>query len=180
VGDSRASDDWRVPDDVLMPLDAAFLILAAFLKPANPLFDILNDLNDRNHSELTVPQTFDLCGPRSLKMNLALHDVKLEVGPMFKSAPHEFACHATQLLERDPMLFHEHCNCAQTNYVLERVDAAVRNEAVLVRVARLKKASVVRPPKLPLGQPGESLNVLIAKGANYGHICSPTMATMTA
>jgi hypothetical protein len=84
-------------------------------------------------------------------MNLALENVELHVGPMIVTALNQFLRNLAELLKRDFVFFHQHCDCPQTNHILKRVNAAVRNVTIFVSVPRLKEARAVPRPKLAMG-----------------------------
>src|SRR5262249_4292257 len=155
-GGSRNScprEHGSIAQNIFVLLNFPTLVVAALPQFNYALLNIRDDINDWKHGILSVPHSLNIPRFGPLKMDLLLDNIELQVCPMSVTAGDEFLCHSAQLLQRNSMVLHQHCDGAQTDNIFERIDSAVGIETILIGVARREKVLAVPAAQLPFGQP---------------------------
>jgi hypothetical protein len=143
--------------------DPPALIVGALLKFNNSLFNVGDDVNNGQHSELAIPHALNVAGLRVTEMHLPFHNVEPEFGPMAVPARNKLLRNSSELLEKNSILLHQDGDCAEPDHILKGIETAIRCESVLVRVLRRKEILTIPRSELPLGQPRQARDMIFAE-----------------
>src|SRR5882762_3323536 len=165
---TRTRNYCGISNDMFVTLNVAELAVVSFLQLSYARLNVIDHIDHGHHRKLTVPHAFNLTGFGTAKIHLALEHVELYFRPMAITASDQLLRDLAKLLKRYPIVLHEYGYGPEANNVLEGVDTTVRRMAIFIRVARRKKTSSIPRLKLPLGQPSQAFDVVLAKGRYEG------------